>query len=137
MSQPLLTDLQPQKMKFSPGDRLLAKVSEDLTPDKEKALLKSIQKFAGEEVRVLIVNCTKFSMLLERLGKKATICHRTQAEATLTPGRMRLSCSAMHFELGDVLTVVCDPPMDNRVKALQIRDHISRWTGPDVEIRVI
>ena len=52
--RPLLADVHCTPMRFNPGDRLLVETNGRLSDDQKKRLTKSICKWAGCEVEVLI-----------------------------------------------------------------------------------
>ncbi len=55
--RPRLANIQCTRLKFEPGDRIIVKSPHRLDPDQVKKLKRSIQKWAGVEVEVLVY-CT-------------------------------------------------------------------------------
>lgn len=53
---PRLADVRCTRIKFEPGDRVLVKVYAKLDPDDERRIRRAVQRWAGCEVEVLIVN---------------------------------------------------------------------------------
>ncbi len=53
---PHIADVQCSRLTFQPGDRIIVRVRTNLDSDQKRKLRKSVQKFAGCEVEVLIIN---------------------------------------------------------------------------------
>jgi len=58
-----IADVQCSRLKFEPGDRLLVRVYTKLDVEQKKRLKKSIQKWAGTDVEILIFDA--FTMEIE------------------------------------------------------------------------
>ena len=69
---PRLADVQCSRLKFEPGDRLLVRVHVALSPDQKRKLKKSVEKWAGDCVEVLIYNELEMSIDVERAVKIQT-----------------------------------------------------------------
>ena len=63
---PRLADVQCSRMQFVPGDRILVKVKADLSAEQHRRLRKSVERWAGNCVEVLIVNCLTTEVILDR-----------------------------------------------------------------------
>jgi len=55
--KPRIADIQCTRLQFQPGDRILVRSHHRLDPDQIKKLKKSIKKWAGVEVEILVY-CT-------------------------------------------------------------------------------
>lgn len=53
-ARPRIADVQCSRLKFEPGDRILVKSRHKLDPYQQKQIKKSIQKWAGTDIEVLI-----------------------------------------------------------------------------------
>ena len=53
--RPRIADVQCSRLQFQPGDRVLVKSTHRLGPDSQKKLRRSIQRWAGCEIEVLII----------------------------------------------------------------------------------
>jgi hypothetical protein len=63
--RPGIADVQCRRLQFQPGDRVIVEVFEKIDEDYRKKLRKSIRKWAGCEVEVLIYDATKFKVTVE------------------------------------------------------------------------
>ncbi len=144
-AKPLLSDIQTTKVKFNPGDRVLVRISEDLTRDKENKLKKSIVKFFGEDVRILFVNCLKTRLLrrrkngmTERLADESYIKNQNK-----NLGVANLSCSKIDFDSGDQLicydraVLFSCHPNNTTLIVKHIKDWLKQWVGNDIEIIIM
>ena len=64
--KPRLADVRCSRIVFQPGDRVLCRVYHNLDQDQKKKLRKTIQKWAGAEVEVLIYNATAMEITVEK-----------------------------------------------------------------------
>ena len=53
---PQIADVQCSRLTFQPGDRTIVRMRVNIDNEQRRKLRKSIQKFAGCEVEVLIIN---------------------------------------------------------------------------------
>jgi len=67
-SQPRLAEVRCSKIDFQPGDRILVQVYHRLDRDKHRRLEKMIREWAGEDVKILIVDRTQWELHIERTG---------------------------------------------------------------------
>ncbi len=65
---PKLADVQCTRLQFQPGDRILVKVYQPLGRDQRKKLRRTVEKWAGTDVEVLIVDATAFDVQIEKKG---------------------------------------------------------------------
>ncbi len=65
-ARPRLADVQCSRMRFEPGDRVLVRVYERIEPDALKKLRRSVERWAGDGVEVLIVNGLEMEVEVER-----------------------------------------------------------------------
>jgi hypothetical protein len=63
---PKIADVQCQRLRFEPGDRIIVRVYSDLDRDQKRKLLKSVQKWAGSDVEVLLVDMRKYDIEVEK-----------------------------------------------------------------------
>ncbi len=66
--RPRIADVKCSRLQFEPGDRILVRVYHKLDWDQTSKLRKSITKWAGCEVEVLIYNATEFDIQVEKPG---------------------------------------------------------------------
>lgn len=63
---PRIADVKCSRLQFQPGDRILVQSRHRLTKDELRKLRKSIQKWAGCEVEVLIYCPLDFDITIEK-----------------------------------------------------------------------
>lgn len=59
---PRLADVKCSRLCFQPGDKVLVKVYHSLTKEETNRLKKTVEKWAGDYVEVLIVDATKMEV---------------------------------------------------------------------------
>ena len=69
-AKPRLADVQCTRMQFQPGDRLLVRVHEKIDRESAKKLHKTVSRWAGSGVEVLIVDMTLMDIEKEEQGVK-------------------------------------------------------------------
>lgn len=140
-ARPLLSDIQTSRLKFDPGDRILVRVSTNLPSEQYKSLERSVTKFAGTDVRILIVNCLRTRLLRNRNNKIETLVDETYAEYyEENLGVANISCSKIDFQNGDQL--ICEDKVvltckhsDNRTLIVKdLKAWLRNWIGSDVEV---
>lgn len=136
-AKPLLTDVHPTKIKFEAGDRILARVADDLNINQHQNLVRSIKKFAEADVRVLVVNCLSTRMMLVHKGGggKMLASHEHALQQSLDLGVANVSCSPVKFLEGDRL-ILCVPPSVEGLHKKQLERLLKEWAGDDVEVRI-
>jgi len=60
--RPRIADVQCSRLQFQPGDRVLVKSTHRLGVDVQKKLRRSIQRWAGCEIRIFFVNVMDFDL---------------------------------------------------------------------------
>lgn len=65
--RPQLADIHCSKISFEPGDRVKVDVYRQLTDSEKKKLRRIIEKWAGCELRILIVDRTCMEVNIERV----------------------------------------------------------------------
>ena len=53
---------------MQPGDRIIAKVHENYTDREMKKIKKMVQRWAGADVEVLVVNALRMEVIVDRRG---------------------------------------------------------------------
>lgn len=66
--RPGLADVQCHRLKFEPGDRILVRVNHKLDQDQQRKLRRTVQKWAGCEVEILIIDLTVMDIEIEKKG---------------------------------------------------------------------
>jgi len=72
-SKPRIADVQCERLQFQPGDRILVRSHHRLSYDQEKKMRKSIQKWAGCEVEVLIICLLDMDIDIEKKADYAKL----------------------------------------------------------------
>ncbi len=67
-AQPKLANIQCKRIQFRPGDRVLVECYHELDEFQRKKLRKAVQKWAGEDVEVLIYNSKRMNVTVEQYG---------------------------------------------------------------------
>lgn len=131
-----LSDL-PSKTKYEAGDRLIAHVSVNLLDQQINNIVRAIQKWAGSEVRVLVVNCSEIKIVQGRNGKPiseiAGLSHIQNQ--TDFPGIANISTSKVDIRDDDTL-VVFVPRIQSDLHEKRIKKWIQEWSGKNTEIRI-
>jgi len=65
--QPRLADIRAERINFQPGDRVLVRMHHRIDKEQETKLRRSIMKWAGTAVEVLIYCDLDMDMKIERL----------------------------------------------------------------------
>ena len=76
---PHVADVQCSRLTFQPGDRVIVRVRTKLDQHQQKRLRKSVQKFAGCEVEVLIVNELEMDFEIQKgmAGMPCPVCGKS------------------------------------------------------------
>jgi len=69
-TQPRLADVKCVPMRFQPGDRLLVHTRGLLDPAARKSLQRTVEKWAGDHVEVLIIDQTRVRIEYEAASKR-------------------------------------------------------------------
>lgn len=140
--KPLLGDLQANRTKYQVGDRVICRLSCDLTAEQEKRLYRSVSKFCGNDVDVLYVNMTTTEIVWKSqkgtagisgsahfvyLSRFVSKTHETKQ------GVANIDLYKVEFQTGDQLSVSCTHGRSSPI-AQEIFRRISEWAGDAVEI---
>jgi hypothetical protein len=63
---PRLADVHCTRVKFEPGERLLVQLRQPLDSEAKKKLQRTVERWAGDHVEVLIVDPTIMEVSVER-----------------------------------------------------------------------
>jgi len=76
---PKIADVQCSRLVFQPGDRIIVRVQVNLDSDQYRKLRKSVQKWAGCEVEVLIINVMIMDLEIQKGAAvgPCPVCGRT------------------------------------------------------------
>lgn len=61
-----LADVQCTRLQFQPGDRVLVRVRQPLSGEQRRRLQKTVERWAGDCVEVLIVDTSAMEVFVER-----------------------------------------------------------------------
>ena len=64
--RPGLAEVQCCRLKFEPGDRVIVRVFEKISDDQRKKLRRTVEKWAGVDIEVLIVDNTRMDVTIEK-----------------------------------------------------------------------
>lgn len=67
--RPRIADVQCNRLRFEPGDRVIVRVYQPLDRDALQKLRRGVERWAGSDVEVLIVNCCVFDVTVEHAPK--------------------------------------------------------------------
>lgn len=70
---PRIADVQCSRMQFQPGDRILVKVRQSIDKEAATKLRKTVEKWAGNHVEVLIVDLTLMDIEIERKEERGKL----------------------------------------------------------------
>lgn len=59
---PKLADVQCSRLQFQPGDRILVRCHRKLSDEEERKLRRSVERWAGNCVEVLVINALEVSV---------------------------------------------------------------------------
>lgn len=71
--RPRIAEVQCSRIQFRPGDRVLVRVHQDLSAEQVNRLRKSVEKWAGDQVEVLIVNCLQMEVEVDQRASRLQI----------------------------------------------------------------
>lgn len=60
-----LADVQCSRFEFRPGDHIVVRVFWQIDKEQEKKLKRSVEKWAGNQVEVLVINALEMSIHVE------------------------------------------------------------------------
>lgn len=64
--RPRIADVQCSRLQFQPGDRILVKTTHRLTQDEKKKLRRSVERWAGCAVEVLVYSVLDMEITVEQ-----------------------------------------------------------------------
>ena len=136
-SRPLLSDLPSHKFKPRPGDRVIARVSFDLSRDQYLKISRGIDKFVGAEVNLLIVNCLRTNITWKKVGETEVVVlsEAKSVHSDLSAQVVNLDCTVVDLRPGDILFVQ-HLGLDCELRLKEVRAWIQKWAGEDVEVVV-
>ena len=133
-SAPLISDLPMSRIVVRPGDRMIARVGLDLTKDQKVRVYRGICKFAKTDIRLLIVNCMKTSILWRRYDESVVCLAELQhIQSDVAVGAVNLDCSVVDLRPGETL-YVSHTEMNCELRRKDIQDGVKSWAGQDIEV---
>lgn len=63
--RPKLADVQCSRLQFHPGDRVLVRVYQPLSVEQKKKLKRTVERWAGDQVEVLVINALEVGIHVE------------------------------------------------------------------------
>ncbi len=72
--RPRIADVQCSRLVFQPGDRILVRVYHKIDKDQMRKLRKSVTKWAGCDVEVLIINALDMDIEVETQDDRNKLC---------------------------------------------------------------
>lgn len=63
--RPRIADVRLSKVPLKPGDRVIVKVHEDYTRTEIKRIKRTVQRWAGDYVEVLVVNVLRMEVTVD------------------------------------------------------------------------
>ena len=73
MAIPRLAEVRCERIKFDPGDRILVRTTHRLSPEQTTRLRKTIQKWAGCELEILIYSLADMDLRIEKINDKSEL----------------------------------------------------------------
>lgn len=133
MARILLGDVEFAKPPFKDGDRILVRTFSIIDHHQTASIKRSVERFAGCPVEVIVVNNLSFRFVCRRGAGNAVLCGPELGGSLVSdvPGTCNLDCKAVDFQPGDVLEIhrLFKHDLPERAK-----DYIRKWAGPDVEV---
>lgn len=66
VTTPRLADVHCERIQFQPGDRVLVKLYQSMDKESVTKLIKTVQRWAGVDVEVLVVDLFQMGIEIER-----------------------------------------------------------------------
>ncbi len=66
MTLPKLAEVHCTPIRFEPGDRVLVRLRQTLTRDQRKRLQRTVEKWAGSHVEVLLIDLTIMDIEIQK-----------------------------------------------------------------------
>lgn len=106
MSIPLLSDLPAVRHQYMAGDCLIVRVTTAISPAQHDKIRKYVQKFAGADVSVAVVNTVWTQLLLTHPnGDSVILTPEVKMTEESKLGVANLNLSKVPFQAGDRLLV--------------------------------
>lgn len=141
VATPLISDIELTRYHFEPGDRLLVRIGQDLDAGRQTKLLRAVEKFTGEDVRILLVNYkTTRLMKVTPAGRAELICDDSMSlsrRKQMQSGKVELSCSVVDLQPNDILSVQLKQFPEGKIQKERVIHWLEQWTGKEVEIRLM
>lgn len=120
--RPKFSDLQPTKVVYQAGDRVIARIQANLTPTQRRILESSINKYAGVELNILIVDCRNVALQLIR-GSESTILADLSYSSAQQGNTVSFGCSKVELLPDDLLVA------KQRIQSPSFDFNLKRWAG--------
>lgn len=128
---PLFSDLPSTKTRYNAGDRIVAKVTTDLSPAQYHKFYKSVKAFCQADVNLLVINTSKISVLRVRAGEQdLEIAARTLKTNESMHGKAQVDLARVEFKKDDQLIVRTTPVLYRP----EVKRVFSQWAGSEVEV---
>ena len=130
MKSPLLSDYHSIRYHYKPGDRILARISHDVDIPAYVRIVKAVQKSAGEELRVIVVNCLRYKVLWKHADAQQieALVSKDDIDIHQSRGVVNLNCSVTDIKEGDELLVLIKEELSD-LKKSQVRSWFKNWAG--------
>ena len=119
---PKLSDLQPTKITYCAGDRVIARVQSNFSPHQRGVLESCINRYARVELNILIVDCRNVTLRLVR-GNSSTILADLSYASARHGNTVSFGCSKVELLPGDLLLV------KQITKCPSFDFNLQRWSG--------
>jgi len=130
MARPKPSDLPAVNTTYRAGDRVIVRTIGRLEPAKRRSIRRSLQKYAGHELRILFVDRSRQVVELEMTdGSRKVIGGRVGSD-TVHPGTMLLDVATV--DLADVATVHVRLPLADRPLLIEVKQWVdgeAEWQG--------
>lgn len=134
---PKLSDIPAVNRRYEAGDCLIAAVTTDLTNDQRDKIIKSVTKFAGADVSVIVVNVSRFSLFRKRAGESDLLLAKMAAGTTESKlGVANIDLAKCEFQEGDLLIAISHVELGESEKYVA-KMSLNNWVrGKSVEVYV-
>lgn len=128
MTLPRLGDIQPTRLTFAPGERVVVSAPK-LSSDQLRRIRRAVVRYAREHVRVLVVDCLTLTLSIRRAtGEVEVIASRERLQRQTLPNVANLSCSKIELsDLDQVLVTGTRSLREGQRK--QLRYKVQEWAG--------
>jgi len=128
MRQPKISDARAS-IPYFPGDRVLVTTAHSLDSGKLRTLERSIRKFVGHEMRLLIINVTQFRLVVNRAsgGREELFPFQVSTDSIIN-----VSTKRINFSLGDSLHLLCRGNSSSKIS--KMLEYVKHWAGKDIPV---